>query len=155
MVSSTLQHTRAVRVFISSTFRDMQEEREVLIKHVFPQLRKMCEERGVAFTDVDLRWGITEEQAHRGEILPICLGEIERCRPFFIGLLGERYGWVPSEMPEGLQAEQPWLAEFPCRSVTELEVLHGVLNDPSLAGCSFFYFRNPAWVEGVPLERRG
>jgi hypothetical protein len=86
---------KTVRVFISSTFRDMHAEREVLIKHVFPQLRKLCEERGVAFTEVDLRWGITEEQAERGEVLPICLAEIDRCRPFFIGLLGERYGWVP------------------------------------------------------------
>jgi hypothetical protein len=44
---------------------------------------------------VNLRWGITEEQARRGDVLPICLGEIDRCRPFFLCLLGERYGWVP------------------------------------------------------------
>jgi hypothetical protein len=34
----------------------------------------------------------------------LCLAEIECCRPFFIGLLGERYGWVPEEIPEGLSA---------------------------------------------------
>ena len=33
---------RAVRVFISSTFRDMQEERDELILRIFPQLRKLC-----------------------------------------------------------------------------------------------------------------
>lgn len=38
---------RAIRVFVSSTFRDMQEEREELAKRVFPQLRKLCEQRGV------------------------------------------------------------------------------------------------------------
>ena len=30
-------------------------------------------------------------------------------------------------------------------SVTELEILHGVLNDPAMAGRAFFYFRDPAW----------
>ena len=31
---------RHVRVFISSTFRDMQEERDLLVKHTFPELRQ-------------------------------------------------------------------------------------------------------------------
>ncbi len=33
---------RVIRVFISSTFRDMVEEREQLAKHVYPALRKLC-----------------------------------------------------------------------------------------------------------------
>jgi len=43
------QHTRSeqlanrrIRVFISSTFRDMQRERELLVKTVFPKLRRIC-----------------------------------------------------------------------------------------------------------------
>ena len=52
------QQDRVVRVFISSTFRDMFEEREILVKRIFPQLRKLCEERFVAWGDVDLRWGV-------------------------------------------------------------------------------------------------
>jgi len=62
-----LAASRTVRVFISSTFRDMHAEREELVKRVFPQLRKLCEERGVGWTEVDLRWGVTEEQAQRGD----------------------------------------------------------------------------------------
>jgi preprotein translocase subunit SecA/nephrocystin-3 len=38
---------RQIRVFISSTFRDMQAERDHLVKFIFPQLRKLCESRGV------------------------------------------------------------------------------------------------------------
>jgi len=49
---------RVVRVFISSTFRDMFEEREILVKRIFPQLRKLCEERFVIWDEVDLRWGV-------------------------------------------------------------------------------------------------
>ncbi len=58
---------REMRVFISSTFRDMDREREVLIKKVMPELRAMCEERRVAFAQVDLRWGITAEQSLEGD----------------------------------------------------------------------------------------
>jgi preprotein translocase subunit SecA/nephrocystin-3 len=54
---------RQIRVFISSTFRDMQEERDILVKRIFPQLRKLCEERAITWTEVDLRWGITTEHA--------------------------------------------------------------------------------------------
>jgi hypothetical protein len=36
---------RVVRVFISSTFRDMFRERDILVKRIFPQLLKLCEER--------------------------------------------------------------------------------------------------------------
>ena len=71
---------RAVRVFISSTFADMQDEREELVKRVFPALRELCESRGVSWGEVDLRWGITDEQAAEGRVLPICLEEIQNCR---------------------------------------------------------------------------
>ena len=57
---------RQIRVFISSTFRDMQAERDYLVKFIFPQLRKLCESRGVTWDDV----------------LPICPEEINRCRRF-------------------------------------------------------------------------
>jgi preprotein translocase subunit SecA/nephrocystin-3 len=95
-------HSRSVRVFISSTFKDMQAERETLIKKVFSQLRKMCEARAVSWTEVDLRWGNTSEVASEGKVLPLCLAEIKRCCPYFIGLLGERYGWyTPAPLEEG------------------------------------------------------
>src|SRR5659263_291999 len=100
---------RQIRVFISSTFRDMQDDRDILIKKIFPQLRKLCEERAVTWTEVDLRWGITTEESSEGKVLPLCLAEIQRCRPYFIGLLGERYGWVPDSIPADLLESQVWL----------------------------------------------
>ena len=107
---------REIRVFISSTFRDMQEEREELVKQVFPQLRKLCEQRGVVWSDVDLRWGVTDEQKAEGHALPICLGEIERCWPYFIGLLGERYGPPAVE----IHADALARAEFEAEHVHEV-----------------------------------
>jgi len=145
---------RVVRVFVSSTFRDMQAERDELVKWVFPQLRKLCEERGVIWSEVDLRWGITQKQAEKGEVLPICLAEIQRCRPYFIGLLGERYGWVPDEIPEELIEQEPWLNERLHHSVTELEILHGVLNNPKMCRHALFYFRDPGFIDSVQIEER-
>jgi hypothetical protein len=150
----TSSKPRLVRVFVSSTFRDMQAERGILAKHTFPELRERCRKRGVEFVEVDLRWGVTEEQAERGETLPICLEEIERCRPYFVGLLGQRYGWVPDRIEDELLAMRPRLGEHLEKSITELEILHGVLNNPEMAGRSYFYFRDPAYLRGPGVGPR-
>jgi nephrocystin-3 len=142
--------SRTVRVFLSSTFRDFAEERDLLVRKVFPELRRKCREREVELVDVDLRWGITEEEAQQGKVLPICLAEIDRSRPFFMGFIGERYGWVPekNQYDISLLLEQSWLDEHRGgKSVTELEMLHGVLNNPAMEDRAFFYFRDSAYSQ--------
>ena len=101
------QQTKVFRVFVSSTFSDMTEERRVLQRSVFPGLEKFCEERGAKFQAVDLRWGVTEELQLNQKTLEICLNEIFRCqkispKPNFLILLGNRYGWqpVPARIPD-------------------------------------------------------
>ena len=155
-MSKSLIENRVLRVFVSSTFRDMQEDRDYLVKFVFPQLRKLCESRGVTWGEVDLRWGITDEEAAEGKVLPLCLEEIQRCRPYFIGLLGERYGWVPNpeEIPVDLVERQPWLKDHREHSVTELEIIHGVLREEKMHLQAFFYFRDPKYVTHIPEENR-
>ncbi len=44
---------RVIRVFVSSTSRDMHAEREELVKRIFPQLRKLYESRGVVTVSSD------------------------------------------------------------------------------------------------------
>ena len=63
--SPTQIQPRLIRVFVSSTFRDMQAERDELVKFIFPQLRRLCEQRGVTWGEVDLRWGITDVLQHQ------------------------------------------------------------------------------------------
>ena len=58
---------RNVRVFLSSTFVDMGSERDALVKNTFNILRKTCADRSISFSEVDLRWGITQQQAEKGE----------------------------------------------------------------------------------------
>ena len=145
---------RLIRVFVSSTFKDMQEERDELVKFIFPQLRKLCEQRGVTWGEVDLRWGITDEQKSEGKVLTICLDEIKRCRPYFIGMLGERYGWIPDEIPDEMIEREPWLKDHFDHSVTEMKILHGVLNNHEMAEHGCFNFRDPKYLETIPLEQR-
>lgn len=101
------QASKTFRIFVSSTFSDLKEERNALQKHVFPKLRDLCVQHGCRFQTIDLRWGVSEEAALDQQTMRICLDEIARCqrvtpRPNFIVLLGDRYGWhpLPTEIPE-------------------------------------------------------
>jgi len=41
--------TRTFRVFVSSRFEDLKEERDALQRDVFPKLEQLCLERGARF----------------------------------------------------------------------------------------------------------
>ncbi|MCD4750458.1 MAG: DUF4062 domain-containing protein [Thermoanaerobaculales bacterium] len=140
-----IQRWQTVQVFLSSTFRDMHAERDHLVKVVFPALRERLERYRIELIDIDLRWGVTAEDADNDRVLEICLDQIEACRPFFIGILGERYGWVPTILPEAAKLNYGWIPKMTGRSVTELEILHGVLNQPEMADHAFFYFRDSSF----------
>ena len=45
-----------IRIFISSTFRDMHAERDHLVKVVFPELRERCAKGRLHLVDMDLHW---------------------------------------------------------------------------------------------------
>lgn len=145
---------RTVRVFISSTFLDMQSERDHLVKVVFPALREQLEPYRVHLIDIDLRWGVTREQAENDRVLDLCLQQIDECRPFFVGLLGERYGTVPKRIPPGAGGQFDWLLRQGGRSLTELEILHGALNHPEGKRRAFFYFRDPQCLTDIPFDLR-
>lgn len=117
---------RQLRIFVSSTFQDMVEERNVLVEKVFPMIAAHCHKKQAEFTGVDLRWGITEEESERGETVDVCMSEIDRSRPLFMGMIGERYGWIPEGNPI---------------SVTEQEILYGALEAPEDTE-AFFYLRD-------------
>jgi len=127
----------------------MFEEREELVKRVFPQLRAICEQRAVTWSEIDLRWGITGEDAGKGRALSICLDEVDNCRPYFIALLGDRYGWTPDRYPEDLLEERPWIKEHLGKSITELEILYGALGYPGVPAKAFFYLRDGSPPSGV------
>lgn len=137
---------RLIRIFISSTFEDMKAERDYLITKVFPKLAAKAAERDVTLIPLDLRWGISEEESKTGKVVEICLQEIEQSRPFFIGLLGNRYGWCPSmeelEKNTLLRERYGWIEDDIVHglSVTEMEIQYGVLRNPDKID-AYFYIR--------------
>jgi WD40 repeat protein len=79
-----------VRIFISSTFLDMQAERDYLARIVFPKLRRELARERIHIVDIDLRWGVTSEE----DAYEVCKEVMGGCS-VVMGLLGGRYGWVP------------------------------------------------------------
>jgi tetratricopeptide (TPR) repeat protein len=129
----------------------MQAERGYLVTKVFPALRRYCEERDVSIFELDLRWGISEEEAKQGKVFEICLNEVRKTKPFFIGLLGERYGWIPSDeecksIKENTNVfkDYQWIEGELDKgaSITEIEIQAGVLRAEEKMN-AYFYFRSP------------
>uniref|UniRef100_A0A3Q2YXL3 TROVE domain-containing protein n=1 Tax=Hippocampus comes TaxID=109280 RepID=A0A3Q2YXL3_HIPCM len=95
---------RSLRVFISSTFRDMHAERDVLVRSVFPDLRRRAAPHCIHLQEVELRWGVTEEES--GRAASLCLAEVDRSH-MMVAILGQRYGLVsdPPALPDLPQYE--------------------------------------------------
>jgi len=151
---------QTVSVFVSSTFNDMHAERDYLVKRVFPELREWCEQRKLRLIDIDLRWGITETDATSKNVVRVCLNRIDECRPFFLCFLGQRRGWVPAK--EDITSDTcttfPDLKKYiGSASVTEMEILHAVINPMNKrerSHSAFFYLREPSYLEDLPNEPR-
>src|ERR1035438_5047409 len=84
-------------VFVTSTFRDMQDERDYLRAYVFPTLEERLRRRYHFLEPIDLRWGVetvsaAKQPAKELLVLKVCLAEIQRSRPFLIALVGDRDG---------------------------------------------------------------
>ena len=60
---------KTVRVFISSTFKDMHGERDLITRYVFPELRSWCFNYCVNIHEVDLRWGVTQKNAESAKLV--------------------------------------------------------------------------------------
>ncbi|KAM5237944.1 NACHT domain- and WD repeat-containing protein 1 [Ctenodactylus gundi] len=90
----------------------MDAERETLQRHAYPEVRTFCQEHGLAFEVVDLRWGIQNPEATDLLPLELCLEELDRCReatvgPSFVALVGDLYG--PCLVPTRIE-EKEWEA---------------------------------------------
>lgn len=122
----------------------MVPDRSHLLKRVFPKLRAMAKERDVMLTELDLRWGVTTEEGQTGRTLEICLSEVENCTPFFIGLIGNRYGMCPKEEDTWISPANKghfnWVYDDmkDGRSVTEMEMQYGALRRTDPVNAYFF-----------------
>ena len=129
-------------IFISSTFQDMQFERDCINKIVLPALREYFKPYKIAVRVIDLRWGINTidnaENDIESKIIDVCLNEIDRSRPFFVGIIGNRYGWIP-----------PAVLNSDTKSVTEMEIDYGALQNKESLENSIICIRD---IDNVPDE---
>ncbi|XP_050390408.2 telomerase protein component 1 isoform X1 [Patella vulgata] len=145
---------RTVRIFVSSTFTDFYNEREILVKQVFPELREWCEARRIQLIDCDLRWGIPKDTT-TGETIAVCLEELDACyetnegEPFFLNMTCDRYGWIPSEedIPDDVKEKYDWV---PDTSITFMEILHGALRKGN--SNAVFFIRNNDFISQIPKD---
>ena len=115
-----------VRVFVSSTFKDMHAERDWLVRFVFPRLRQHLLPLRVHLTEIDLRWGVASDQ----DVVDACCEIIDECRPHFVCILGGRYGVTRPDLGHSVTAE---------------EIRYAVLDyDQREDDCCHFYFRDDA-----------
>ena len=140
----------------------MKEERDYLNNIVFPQIRQYCEQRFLQFFPIDLRWGITEEESRNGLVLSTCIEEVDHSRPFFIGILGSRYGWQPTigdlnHLRVNVQKEKPWLEKEISEgaSITEMEIEYGVLRKMDIPYAGFFIRDEKVEIPQEFREERG
>jgi len=102
------KNNKTIKFFISSTFKDFEQERDILHKFVFPELKEICHKAKFGFQPIDLRWGVMDEAGYDQQTMNICLNEIKRSshepKPNLLLLVGQRYGWVP--LPYGIEAQE-------------------------------------------------
>jgi hypothetical protein len=134
---------RTFRVFVSSTFSDLEAERSALQENVFPKLKQLCLEHGCRFQAIDLRWGVRKEAGYDQKTMKICLEEIRRCqktklKPNFIVLLGNKYGWQPA--PEEIPSEE-YRKLRECLSLSECGLIDNWYIEDKNAVPAIFYLK--------------
>lgn len=134
-----MKNWKTIKIFVSSTFKDMDVERDALRSIVLPRLNNHFASRKRNIQVIDLRHSVetdTRQAADERErcVFNICMGEILSCKPYFIGLVGHRYGWIPDMNRMGVYEELDDMLpdNFPLApdqiSVTVYEFLNGLFN---------------------------
>ena len=132
-------------IFISSTFQDMQQERDILQYKVLPRIKDFAKQYGKNIELCDLRWGINslemDEEKSTMKILQVCFDEIDNARPFFVAIIGDRYGYVPPAqvVKNSITDRQISSGELMDKSVTEMEITYATLKTASQKDARFYF----------------
>lgn len=131
-------------IFISSTFQDMQQERDILQYKVLPRIKDFAKQYGKNIELCDLRWGVNslgmDEEKSTMKILQVCFDEIDNS-PLFVAILGDRYGCIPDAqvVRNSVTGRQISSEKLMDKSVTEMEIIYGVLNTANQKNARFYF----------------
>ncbi|MBE6778632.1 MAG: DUF4062 domain-containing protein [Ruminococcaceae bacterium] len=150
-----------IRIFVSSTFQDMHEERDGIQCITLPLVKQAAYRYGQTVSFVDLRWGIDltggnlSPREGTEKVLRRCLEAVENCAPPLVAMLGDRYGWIPGEEETDRDtvqrlAEEKGLTVDPATaSVTAMEIAYGRQRSRQTSTPNLVYLRR---VEGQTVE---
>ena len=96
---------RDIKVFISSTFNDLESERNKIML-AFREAERYAIENYVNIKTIDFRWGLPDG-AH---VMKSCLESINISKPYFLCILGDNYGSQPEW--EDYEKEKGYLSEY-------------------------------------------
>jgi hypothetical protein len=112
---------------------------------------------------IDLRWGVDTTSVGTKDayrlVLEICLDEVERARPLFLGLVGGRYGDVPDPAQTKWVTERAGIVDSESLtglSVSAIEMGYGCLWEDAQIGGQVFLLRDlkgerdERWVDHDP-----
>ncbi len=139
--------------FVSSTFKDMQYERDAIHEITLPKLNLLAKPYGQTVSFCDLRWGVNtldlEEEEGMRKVMKVCLDEIDRCKPPLIVILGDCYGTIvkPEELVKATAEYKNFNLDDFELSATAIEIIYGALTDKRKDEKTLFYFRD---IENAP-----
>lgn len=112
-------------IFVSSTFKDFQCERNFIQNELTVALNDRLTSTymsGVYF--VDLRWGIdTSDDSGLNKVVSICIDAVKDAKPYFVIMLGDSYGsMVEASVVEAIYKSNGLRFDGRARSVTEMEI---------------------------------
>lgn len=145
---------------IKGSVNDMFGEHYYFLKHVYPELKKLCENHNIELDYLDIGYTISKEDSDNHRIVLDTLNLIDLDRTFFICFRGQRLGWVPCQR----DVDKLTLDTYPelvnyigTISITELSMFHALkpfekydgdklITLPSVKH-ALFYFRNSDYVD--------
>ena len=145
---------QTISIFVSSTFKDMMYERDILRRYVWPELSNYYNPKGIDVQLIDLRWGVVAEEddveVSEKKILKCCIDTIDVCKPFVIGFIGHRYGWVP---PKDYNYWSNISGKHVPLSVTHIEMDYGIVQSNNYSR-SLIFKRDSESYKNVPTNKK-
>lgn len=149
--------TYRINPYICST-DDFTEEHAYLQLEIFPQLRKLCRDRGASFLPVHWDQNLAQDKLDKGQALYLALESINAASPFFIGLIGNQYGchrpdesaplskedvsdqWIDKNILTAASRGYRWILDesYNSASLFELKIIQAAFLSEETRFCRFY-----------------
>ena len=158
---------KSITIMIVSTIPDMFSEHYYFIKHVFPELKDICNNHDIDLEYVDLFFSMSDKEINHCRSIRKYFESIDLDRTFFLCFRGQKLGCAPT--PEDIDKmtleKYPELVDYIGDiSFTELIVMHALHPFERCSGgkCEFlspvkhslFYFRNDSYLNQLSCSQR-